>query len=187
MKISDEGGYWPGRNLKALRRSLDEMNRAVAAAAGLGVRWYQARFDESTDDAQVEADELELRVARGHDEHAHRLAEGRIGRALIVDLDVHQGNGTAAIFAADPAVYTLSLHGERNYPVRKERSSRDVELADGVWVDEHTLRATIPAGLPVGQHALTVENALGGRGQLQAAYEVVVAPAFVIPLYLSDT
>lgn len=71
-------------------------------------------------------------------------AEGCIGRALVVDLDVHQGNGTAAIFAGDPDVYTLSLHGERNYPVRKERSTRDVELADGTG-DEAYLAALAPA------------------------------------------
>jgi acetoin utilization deacetylase AcuC-like enzyme len=52
-------------------------------------------------------------------------------RVAIVDLDVHQGNGTAAIFAGDPEVFTLSLHGERNYPFRKERSSLDVGLPDG--------------------------------------------------------
>jgi acetoin utilization deacetylase AcuC-like enzyme len=57
--------------------------------------------------------------------------EGELRRSLVVDLDVHQGNGTAAIFAGDPQVYTFSMHGERNYPARKERSSRDVGLADG--------------------------------------------------------
>lgn len=54
-----------------------------------------------------------------------------IRRALIVDLDVHQGNGTAAIFEGDAGVFTLSLHGAKNYPFRKERSSLDVELPDG--------------------------------------------------------
>jgi acetoin utilization deacetylase AcuC-like enzyme len=71
-------------------------------------------------------------------------AAGRVGRALIVDLDVHQGNGTAAIFGAEPEVYTLSLHGARNYPLRKERSSRDVELPDGTG-DEAYLAALEPA------------------------------------------
>jgi len=56
---------------------------------------------------------------------------GRVGRCLVVDLDVHQGNGTAAIFADDPRVYTLSLHGEKNYPLEKPASSLDVGLADG--------------------------------------------------------
>lgn len=55
-----------------------------------------------------------------------------IRRVAIVDLDVHQGNGTAAIFAGDPDVMTLSLHGEKNYPFKKERSTLDVPLADGV-------------------------------------------------------
>lgn len=54
-----------------------------------------------------------------------------IRTALTVDLDVHQGNGTAAIFADDPSVYTFSMHGAKNYPFRKERSSLDVELEDG--------------------------------------------------------
>ena len=52
-------------------------------------------------------------------------------RAAVIDLDVHQGNGTAAIFERDPAVFTLSLHAQRNYPFHKERSSRDVGLPDG--------------------------------------------------------
>jgi acetoin utilization deacetylase AcuC-like enzyme len=56
---------------------------------------------------------------------------GRIGRAVVLDCDVHQGNGTAAVFAADPTVYTFSIHGARNYPFRKERSTLDVELPDG--------------------------------------------------------
>jgi acetoin utilization deacetylase AcuC-like enzyme len=54
-----------------------------------------------------------------------------IRRIAIVDLDVHQGNGTAAIFADDSDVFTLSLHGERNYPFRKEVSRLDVGLPDG--------------------------------------------------------
>lgn len=53
------------------------------------------------------------------------------GSVAVIDLDVHQGNGTAALFAADPGVFTLSLHGGKNYPFRKEKSSLDVELADG--------------------------------------------------------
>jgi len=56
---------------------------------------------------------------------------GRIERAVIVDLDVHQGNGTAAIFSGDDSVFTFSMHGARNYPFRKQRSSLDVDLSDG--------------------------------------------------------
>jgi acetoin utilization deacetylase AcuC-like enzyme len=64
-------------------------------------------------------------------------AERAIERAAVVDLDVHQGNGTAAIFEADAAVFTFSMHGERNYPVAKMRSSLDVPLKDGVGDAEY--------------------------------------------------
>lgn len=58
-------------------------------------------------------------------------AEGRIRRAAVVDLDVHQGNGTAAIFADDDEVFTVSVHGGSNYPFHKERSDLDLALPDG--------------------------------------------------------
>ena len=61
--------------------------------------------------------------------------EGAIGRAAVLDCDVHQGNGTAAAFATDPSVFTFSIHGARNFPFRKERSSLDVELPDGAGDD----------------------------------------------------
>ena len=67
------------------------------------------------------------------------LAEGAIQRALIVDADVHQGDGTATIFADDPAVFTLSLHGADNYPFHKPASDLDVPLprgtGDAVYLD----------------------------------------------------
>ncbi len=58
-------------------------------------------------------------------------AGAAIERALVVDLDVHQGNGTAAIFDGDAGVYTFSMHGARNYPAQKMHSSCDVGLPDG--------------------------------------------------------
>ena len=58
-------------------------------------------------------------------------AEGLAARVLIVDLDVHQGDGTAAIFAGDDSVFTFSLHGRNNFPFRKSASDLDVELDDG--------------------------------------------------------
>jgi acetoin utilization deacetylase AcuC-like enzyme len=63
---------------------------------------------------------------------AHRLvAEGRVCRILIVDCDVHQGDGTARIMAGRDDIITLSIHAERNYPVRKARSHHDIALPDG--------------------------------------------------------
>jgi len=58
------------------------------------------------------------------------IDEGRVRRILVLDLDVHQGDGTARIFAADPRVMTVSLHAERNYPARKAASSLDLPLPD---------------------------------------------------------
>jgi acetoin utilization deacetylase AcuC-like enzyme len=63
------------------------------------------------------------------------LQEGRIERALVVDLDVHQGDGTAAIFAGDPRVYTFSLHCAINFPLHKQTSDLDVELDAGLEDD----------------------------------------------------
>ncbi|HMO58468.1 MAG TPA: histone deacetylase [Roseiflexaceae bacterium] len=58
-------------------------------------------------------------------------AEGRARRVVVIDCDVHQGNGTAAIFADDSSVFTFSIHGVNNYPFHKERSSLDIALPDG--------------------------------------------------------
>jgi acetoin utilization deacetylase AcuC-like enzyme len=58
-------------------------------------------------------------------------------RVAIVDLDVHQGNGTACIFRDDPTVFTLSLHGQKNFPFRKEASDLDVALPDGTGDDAY--------------------------------------------------
>ena len=65
-------------------------------------------------------------------------AKGRIRRAVIIDCDVHQGNGTAAIFQNDPSVFTFSIHGEKNFPLEKEVSDLDIALPDGSE-DEHYL------------------------------------------------
>ena len=63
---------------------------------------------------------------------ARWLLNTRLARQiLIIDLDVHQGNGTAAIFAAEPRVVTFSMHGATNYPARKEQSDLDIALPDG--------------------------------------------------------
>lgn len=57
-------------------------------------------------------------------------------RILIIDLDVHQGNGTAEIFQKEDSVFTFSMHGDKNFPFRKEQSDLDIGLADGVADDE---------------------------------------------------
>lgn len=67
----------------------------------------------------------------------HLQASHAIENTMIVDTDVHQGNGTAAIFAKDPTVFTLSLHQENNYPHPKPPSTIDVNLPDGIGDDEY--------------------------------------------------
>lgn len=71
-------------------------------------------------------------------------ARGMATRVLILDCDVHQGNGTAAIFATDPTVFTMSIHGAKNFPLRKVAGSLDVPLDDGVGDDAY-LAALAPA------------------------------------------
>lgn len=63
--------------------------------------------------------------------HRQQRPASPLLRVAVIDLDVHQGNGTATIFENDPSVFTLSLHGARNFPFRKARSDLDVELPDG--------------------------------------------------------
>lgn len=71
--------------------------------------------------------------------------EGLAARVLIVDCDVHQGDGTAALTAGRPGIATYSIHAEKNFPARKARSTLDVPLADGVGDAEYldTLEATL--------------------------------------------
>lgn len=59
------------------------------------------------------------------------LAIGKVERALVMDVDVHQGDGTAAIFADEPRVFTCSVHGARNYPLKKQAGDLDIALPDG--------------------------------------------------------
>ena len=67
-------------------------------------------------------------------------------KILIIDLDVHQGNGTASLFSSNPNVFTLSFHGKKNYPFRKEISDLDIEFNDNAKDDEYLnkLKETIP-------------------------------------------
>src|SRR4051812_30822598 len=64
-------------------------------------------------------------------------AEAGLQRIAIVDCDVHQGNGSAALFAGDDSVFTFSMHAAKNFPARKEASDLDIELADGTGDDEY--------------------------------------------------
>jgi acetoin utilization deacetylase AcuC-like enzyme len=73
-------------------------------------------------------------------------AQGQAKKILIVDLDVHQGNGTAEIFQDDPSVFTFSMHGKSNYPFHKEQSDLDIPLATGT--EDHSYLTTLKNTLP---------------------------------------
>jgi acetoin utilization deacetylase AcuC-like enzyme len=106
-------------------------------------------------------------------------AEHAIERALVIDLDVHQGNGTAAIFEHVDEVYTFSMHGERNYPAAKMRSNLDIALTDGVGDDDYldALDTNLPRVLIAADADLTfylagVDVAAGDRyGKLALSEE----------------
>lgn len=121
-----------GGTLLAMRMALED-----GLAANLAGGTHHAFPDHGEGFCVLNDVGVALRVLRG---------EGQLKRALVVDLDVHQGNGTAAIFETDPAVATFSMHGERNYPWNKERSTVDVGLTDGT-TDEQYL-CTLDEHLP---------------------------------------
>lgn len=140
--------YW--EKLQGGQLSASEMRR-------IGFPWSQALFEREITIAQgtIEAAAfarqygIACNVAGGtHHAYADRgegfcmlndqaiaaawvLEKGLAQRVLIVDLDVHQGNGTAKIFEDDPRVFTFSMHGEANYPHHKEKSDLDLALAVG--------------------------------------------------------
>ena len=106
-------------------------------------------------------------------------ADGSIRRAVVIDCDVHQGNGTASIFSGDDSVVTYSIHGANNFPYRKERSDVDVPLPDGTRDGEYlaALAATLPGVLKDARADLAIfvtgadphENDRFGRLKLTAA------------------
>lgn len=97
-------------------------------------------------------------------------AEGRARRVVILDCDVHQGNGTAAILAGDPTVFTFSIHAEKNFPFRKSRSDLDIGLPDGTGDDlylevleEGVRRALALAGADLALYLAGADPYVGDR------------------------
>jgi len=130
---------WSPRMAERSRRSVGATIAASRAALAEGVGanlaggTHHAHADRGSgycvfNDVAVAA---RLMQAEWHRHHRQLL------RVLVIDLDVHQGNGTAAIFRDDPTVFTLSLHGAKNFPARKEAGDLDVELPDGCGDDAY--------------------------------------------------
>lgn len=138
----------------------------------VGMNWYPALVERTFAEVGGTVRTLQLALENGlalnlagGTHHAHRdfgsgfcilndiavaaqlaLDRGWAKRILIVDLDVHQGDGTAAIFAAEPAVFTFSMHGERNFPFRKQQSDCDIGLPNET--DDASYLAKLKAILP---------------------------------------
>ena len=138
------GFPWSPRMAERARRSVGATISAARAAlidgegvaANLAGGTHHAQADKGSgycvfNDAAVAA---RLMQAEWHRRHRQLL------RVAVIDLDVHQGNGTAAIFADDDTVITLSLHGAKNFPFRKQAGDLDVDLPDGC-ADEAYLEA----------------------------------------------
>lgn len=114
-----------GASIAAARAALRE-----GVAANLAGGTHHAQADKGSgycvfNDVAVAA---RLMQAEWHRTHGPRQPGLRV---LVIDLDVHQGNGTAALFREDDSVFTFSMHGEKNFPFRKEPSDLDVDLPDG--------------------------------------------------------
>ena len=127
------GFPWSPEMAERARRSVGATIAAARCALAEGVSGnlaggtHHASADQGSgfcvfNDVAVAA---RLMQAEWHRHHRQSL------RVAVIDLDVHQGNGTAAIFADDPSVYTLSMHGEKNFPARKVASDHDIDLPDG--------------------------------------------------------
>ena len=137
------GFPWSPAMVERARRSVGATVQAARAAllegegvaANLAGGTHHASADKGAgfcvfNDAAVAARLMQAEWAR-------RGPPARPLRVAIIDLDVHQGNGTARIFRDDPTVFTLSLHGARNFPFRKEPGDLDIELPDGCGDDDY--------------------------------------------------
>ena len=125
-----------GASVQAARASLGLASPPQGLAANLAGGTHHSYADKGGgfcvfNDFAVTARLMQAEWARYHRSGRQPL------QVAIIDLDVHQGNGTASIFTHDPSVFTLSIHGEKNFPFRKEASSLDVNLPDGCQDDAY--------------------------------------------------
>ena len=116
-QIVQRARYSIGGTIAACRASLDE-----GVAVNLGGGTHHAFSDQGQGYCWLNDTVIASRAMQD---------EGLAEKILIVDCDVHQGNGTAAILKDDPSIFTFSIHGKNNFPLHKEKSDLDLELPDG--------------------------------------------------------
>lgn len=133
------GFPWSERMVERSRRSVGATIAAARAALDEGVAaqlaggTHHASADKGSGYCVFNDVAVAARLMQAEWHRRYR----RLLRVWVIDLDVHQGNGTAAIFRDDPTVFTLSLHGAKNFPFRKEPGDLDVELPDGCADDAY--------------------------------------------------
>jgi len=118
-------------------RSRQSSGATLAAAREALTRWWSANLAGGTHHAFRDRGEGFCVFNDAAIAARAMQAEAGLARVAIVDCDVHQGNGTAAIFRGDDSVFTFSIHGARNFPFTKEESDLDIELADGTGDEEY--------------------------------------------------
>jgi acetoin utilization deacetylase AcuC-like enzyme len=123
----------PERSLRTVQGTVEAAADALAAGCGLNLAGGTHHAFAERGEGYCVFNDVAVAIRA-------LMREGRLARAVVIDLDVHQGNGTARIFAGDPDVFTFSMHGARNYPFHKERSRLDVELEDGTGDSEFLRR-----------------------------------------------
>jgi acetoin utilization deacetylase AcuC-like enzyme len=127
------GFPWTQRMVERSRRSVGATIAAArcalldGVAANLAGGTHHASADKGAGYCVFNDVAVAARLMQAEEHRRQR----RLLRVAVIDLDVHQGNGTASIFRDDPTVFTLSIHGAKNFPFRKEASDLDVELPDG--------------------------------------------------------
>ena len=141
------GFPWSLQMVERARRSVGATVAAARTAMGQGVSanlaggTHHSYSDKGGGYCVFNDVAVAARLMQAETHRQHR----RLLRVAVVDLDVHQGNGTATIFKDDPTVFTLSIHGEKNFPFRKAASDLDVDLPDGC--DDARYLAALDAAL----------------------------------------
>jgi acetoin utilization deacetylase AcuC-like enzyme len=133
-------GFWlaAGGTILAAKLALDQAKPGFAISYNVGGGFHHAYPGHGEGFCAIHDVAVAIRHVQAgfvHENH-HKIHETAMD-CLVVDVDVHQGNGTAAIFAGDPTVYTLSIHHFNNYPAVKPPSTLDIDLEDGAGDEEY--------------------------------------------------
>jgi len=124
-------------SLKMVERSRRSSGATIAAARAAMRDGYAANLAGGTHHAMADCGEGYCVFNDAAVAIRDLQSNGLVRRACVIDLDVHQGNGTASILAGDDSAFTFSMHGAKNFPLRKSRSDLDIELPDGTGDDDY--------------------------------------------------